>query len=69
MRFRWRVSPSQIARDALTLAGDNVALPQLVANEEPASKGLERVYPFPLRHNMTIYVRVPVDITHEELTL
>jgi hypothetical protein len=66
-RFRWRVSPSQLARDALAFAGDNVVLPPLAANEEPASQGVERVHPFPLRHNMTVYVRVPADITREEL--
>jgi hypothetical protein len=68
-RFRWEDDePSQLARAALAFVGDNVASERFLASEASQSRdAAERVYPFPLRRNVTVYVRLPADVTREEL--
>ena len=68
-RFRWHNHPA-VARAFLPYLADSSAshVRDFSAEEGTESRGsAERAHPFPLRQNVTVYVRVPADVTREEL--
>jgi hypothetical protein len=69
-RFRWRDMPfHDLARSALAFVGgtiptSGIATTSVVSQNQDSG----RVHPFPLRHNLTVYIRVPVNVTRDELS-
>jgi hypothetical protein len=69
-RFRWRDPPfHDLARTALAFVGGIIPTSGIAtASVVPQNRDSETVHPFPLRHNLTVYIRVPANVTRDELS-
>ncbi len=68
-RFVWRDSPFDIAEECLKILGvSNTYSVKPIDIEQESDQVLDVTYSFPLRHNRIVYVRLPQDITREELS-
>ncbi len=66
-RFEWEEPPATFAQAALTFMDDGAVPASAGAEASAASAPLLVRYSFPLRSELMLEVRVPTDVTHEEL--
>jgi hypothetical protein len=66
-RFIWRDHPFQVARSSLSLSIDESLEPIEGLSNLPNMKAVEASYSFPLRQDAIVQIRVPLDVSAEEL--
>jgi hypothetical protein len=67
-RFIWQDPPLEVARSSLSIPGDESLEAIESLSKLPSMKAVEASYSFPLRQDTIVQIRIPSDVSADELS-